>query len=150
MTFQEEDQQQGKDQVLAAIGNIGRWQWMIILPLAFREIFTSWQMLSPPFLAMKPIDYFCNENGTERFETLQHWSQFANPIMDDGSLDRCLVYDLNYEDLNLQDILNGSELTNVTRPCTSWTFHDNETSTLITDVSCMIEACPKREKTTFY
>ena len=135
MTFKEEDEGGKADHVITAIGNIGRWQWMIILPLAIREIFTSWQMLSPPFLAMKPTgEYYCDENGTDRFESLRQWSQFANPMLEDGSLDRCQVYDLSYQDLDFQEIAasNGSELTIITRPCTSWTFLDNETLTLIT------------------
>ena len=67
------------DQITSAIGNIGKWQWMIILPLAIREIFSSWQMLSPPFLAMAP-NYFCNESGHENFQNLQDWQDFANVI----------------------------------------------------------------------
>lgn len=130
-------QEDSRDQVLAAIGNIGRWQWMIILPLAIREIFTSWQMLSPPFLAMKPTDYFCSENGTEKFVSLPNWREFANPVLEDGSVDKCHVYDLDYNQ-DFEDVLNGSELTNTIRACVSWTFYDNETSTLITDVSILV------------
>ena len=79
------------DQITSAIGNIGKWQWMIILPLAIREIFSSWQMLSPPFLAMAP-NYFCNESGHENFQNLQDWQDFANVIDTGKSLSEALIY----------------------------------------------------------
>ena len=66
----EEEQQ---DQVTNVIGNIGKWQWLIILPLAIREIFTSWQMLSPPFLAKQPSNFFCYEPGMGLFDSLDDW-----------------------------------------------------------------------------
>ena len=40
------------DPIIDAIGNIGKWQWLIITALASRDIFTSWQMLSQSFLGM--------------------------------------------------------------------------------------------------
>ena len=64
---------------------------MIILPLAIREIFSSWQMLSPPFLAMAP-NYFCNESGHENFLNLQDWQDFANVIDKGKSLSEALLF----------------------------------------------------------
>ena len=64
---------------------------MIILPLAIREIFSSWQMLSPPFLAMAP-NYFCNESGHENFQNLQDWQDFANVIDTGKSLSEALLF----------------------------------------------------------
>ena len=64
---------------------------MIILPLAIREIFSSWQMLSPPFLAMAP-NYFCNESGYENFQNLQDWQDFANVIDTGKSLSEALIF----------------------------------------------------------
>lgn len=123
------------DQIVETIGNIGKWQWLIILPLAIREIFTSWQMLSPPFLAMEPSNYFCKEPGMENFESLQTWQSFANVIKDDGSIDKCQVYDLDYSNTeSIKGALNASELTNLTRQCQSWSFEDDETPTLVTEV----------------
>ena len=108
---------------------------MIILPLAIREIFSSWQMLSPPFLAMAP-NYFCNESGHENFQNLQEWQDFANVIDKGGSLDKCSVYDLDYTNVDaMKEANNGSQLTNQTRYCKSWIFAENETQTLITEVS---------------
>ena len=121
-----------KDQIVKSIGNIGKWQWCIILPLALREVFTSWQMLSPPFLGMAPENYFCQDNGTTKFDSLQEWQDFANPLNPDGSVDKCTLYDLDYNQ-DFQGVQNASEITTETRPCESWAFYDNETSTLITD-----------------
>ena len=92
-------------------------------------------MLSPPFLAMKPQNYFCDENGHENFESLENWQSFSNVIKSDGTMDKCLVYDLDYTNYDaIKEAVNGSELTNQTRICTSWVFEENETRTLITDV----------------
>lgn len=121
-----------KDTIVKSIGNIGKWQWFIILPLALREVFTSWQMLSPPFLGMAPENYFCQDNGTTKFPSLQAWQDFANPLSPDGSVDKCSLYDLDYTQ-DFQGFQNGSEITSDTRPCASWVFYDNETTTLITD-----------------
>ena len=124
------------DPITNAIGNIGKWQWLIILPLAIREIFSSWQMLSPPFLAMEPKNYYCNESGTENFENLQKWQDFANVANSDGTIDKCMVYDLDYTNYDvIKDALNGSQLTDKTRSCSSWVFPENTTQSLITDVS---------------
>ena len=121
-----------RDQVVEAIGNIGKWQWMIILPLAFREIFTSWQMLSPPFLAMEPSNFFCSEAGMENFETLQKWQEFAN-VKNGEKIDKCHVYNLDYSNINFNNTKIGSQLTNQSRPCQKWIFLEDEVSTLITD-----------------
>ena len=53
-------------------------------------------MLSAPFLAMEPKNYYCNENGTENFESLQNWQDFANVVHSDGIIDKCLIYDLDF------------------------------------------------------
>ena len=126
--------EEDRDKIVEAIGSIGKWQWFIILPLAVREVFTSWQMLSPPFLGMTPKNYFCKENGSEIFESLEVWQKFANPLKSDGSIDKCKVYDLDYSNLeNYKDFTNASEMVNLTRNCQSWVFYENETSTLVTD-----------------
>ena len=119
-----------EDQVTSLIGNIGRWQWAIILPLAFREIFTSWQMLSPPFLAMEPQNFYCNEPGMENFANLTAWQEFANPKnpTNNISFDTCNVFDIDFN-ANQNKVLNES-----TRPCTSWIFPDNH-QTLVTEVN---------------
>ena len=92
-------------------------------------------MLSPPFLAMEPQNYFCNENGHDNFESLDNWQNFSNVIKSDGTMDKCLVYDLDYTNYEaIKEAVDGSELTNQTRICTSWLFKENETKTLITDV----------------
>ena len=80
------------DQIINAIGNIGKWQWLIIIPLAARDIFTSWQMLSQPFLGMAPENYFCNESGLGNFANLQDWQNFANPLKNDGSIGNSLLH----------------------------------------------------------
>lgn len=135
MSATEEGGGQSRDQIIDIIGNIGKWQWLIILPLAIREIFTSWQMLSPPFLALEPTNYFCNEAGMEKFESLETWQSFANVIKDDGSIDKCLIYDLNYTGYEIvEGIQNASELTNKTRQCQLWKFLEDETPTLVTEV----------------
>ena len=53
-----------------------------------------------------------------------------------GSLDKCSVYDLDYTNVGaMKEANNGSQLTNQTRYCKSWIFAENETQTLITEVS---------------
>ena len=53
-----------------------------------------------------------------------------------GSLDKCSVYDLDYTNVDaMKEANNGSQLTNQTRYCKSWIFAENETQTLITEVS---------------
>ena len=128
-----------KDPITDIIGNIGKWQWMIILPLAFREIFTSWQMLSLSFLAKEPANYYCQEDGFDRFANLENWQKFANVIDENGQIDKCLVYDLDYQSLSENDLrANASDLTNGTRSCEKWIFHENETNTLVTQVNVLI------------
>ena len=95
-------------------------------------------MLSPPFLAMEPKNYYCNESGTENFENLQKWQDFANVANSDGTIDKCMVYDLDYTNYDaIKEALNGSQLTDKTRTCSSWVFPENTTQSLITDVSCI-------------
>ena len=81
-----------RDQIIDIIGNIGKWQWYIILPLSFRDIFTSWQMLAQPFLTLTPQNYYCAENGIQNFASLPEWQNFANPVNSEGVFDKCKVY----------------------------------------------------------
>ena len=129
-----------RDEIIDIIGNIGKWQWFIVLPLAFRDIFTSWQMLAQPFLTLVPQNYYCAENGYQNFATLHEWQNFANPKDSDGNIDKCSVYDLSYSDPDLSIRLrNGGETTNSTRKCENWIFPDNEPETLVTEVSCAVD-----------
>ena len=61
-----------------------------------------------------------------------------------GSLDKCSVYDLDYTNVDaMKEASNGSQLTNQTRYCKSWIFAENETQTLITEVSLKSNLCLK-------
>ena len=65
-------------------------------------------------------------------QKLHHWGH-ANK---GGSLDKCSIYDLDYTNFDaMKEANNGSQLTNQTRYCKSWIFAENETQTLITEVS---------------
>ena len=130
-----------RDPIIDAIGNIGKWQWIIIIALGLGGICNSWQMLSASFLGMAPQDYFCDESGYQNFTSMQEWQNFANPVKEDGFIDKCVVYDLEYENLNLENLIgtNGSQLTSVTRKCENWVFHSNESSTLITDFQILCD-----------
>jgi hypothetical protein len=132
-----------RDPIVDIIGNIGKWQWLIILPLAIREIFSSWQMLAPPFLAMEK-DFWCVDNGTDNFDNLTDWQRFASPILENGKYDKCNIYDVDYT--TLEDYegggRNASEYfdTNMTRPCSSWKYDvQDDTDTLISEVSLINE-----------
>ena len=109
---------------------------MIILPLAIREVFASWQMLSPSFLAKEPDDYFCNENGTQRFDNLTKWQSFANPMLEDNVFDKCNVFDVDYDTIDITD-KSAIDTTNITRKCQSWIYVGNN-DTLITNVSLIL------------
>ena len=123
-----------QDAIVDAIGNIGKWQWLVILPLGLREIFGSWQMLSASFLAKEPDNYWCyNGNGTGKFVSLDAWQNFSSPALLNewgvatGKMDKCNIYDVDYS----TDIDTIPDLYN-TRPCTEWVFPDNAIDTLIT------------------
>ena len=122
-----------KDKIIEAIGDIGKWQWLIILPLAIREIFGSWQLLSTSFLAMEPDDYFCQDIGMNRFDNLTEWQLFSNPLLPNGNIDKCQIYDLDYQNIDIVNIDNGSVLTSELRSCDAWIFTGNN-DTLITKV----------------
>ena len=132
-----------KDKIIEAIGDIGRWQWLIILPLAIREIFASWQMLSASFLAMEPDDFFCQNIGMNRFDNLTEWRLFSNPLLPNGNIDKCQIYDLDYQNIDIINIDNGSVLTNELRSCDSWIFTGNN-DTLITKVSTSFNYCIRK------
>ena len=89
-------------------------------------------MLSPSFLAKEPDDFFCNENGTHRFDNLTKWQSFANPILEDNVFDKCNVFDVDYETIDIKD--KSAIDTNITRKCQSWIYVGNN-DTLITNVS---------------
>ena len=56
-----------EDRVTSSIGNIGKWQWLVILPIALREIFTGWQMILTPFLA-KESKFWCKNQTSDDTE----------------------------------------------------------------------------------
>ena len=58
---------------------------------------------------------------------------FSNPLLPNGNIDKCQIYDLDYQDINIINIDNGSVLTNELRSCDSWIFTGNN-DTLITKV----------------
>ena len=126
--------QSEKDPIIEVIGNIGKWQWFIILALSIPEIFDCWQMLSPSFLAMEPEDYFCKNLGMNRFGNLTEWRFFASPLLSNGNVDKCQIYDLDYENIDITNIRNGSVLTTDLKLCDSWVYIGNN-DTLITEVS---------------
>ena len=71
---------------------------------------------------------------------LHHWGHTNKG----GSLDKCSVYDLDYTNVDaMKEANNGSQLTNQTRYCKSWIFAENETQTLITEVSLKSNLCLK-------
>ena len=88
-------------------------------------------MLSPSFLAKEPDDYFCNENGTQRFDNLTIWQSFANPILEDGVFDKCNVFDVDYANIDIND---KPAIGSNTRKCQSW-IYVGYNDTLISNVS---------------
>ena len=88
-------------------------------------------MLSPSFLAKEPDDYFCNENGTQRFDNLTNWQSFANPILEDGGFDKCNIFDVDYTTIDIND---KPAIGSNTRKCQSW-IYVGYNDTLISNVS---------------
>lgn len=69
-----------EDEISGQIGQIGKWQIWLILPLAIKGIFTSWHILAINFLVEMPSNYFCKEDGYENFKTLQLWQNFSSVV----------------------------------------------------------------------
>ena len=71
-----------KDQITSLIGNFGKWQAILIFPLAFHYVFGSFQTLVTPFLSLEvDNNFFCkNLAPKDVFMNLTQWGQFSNPI----------------------------------------------------------------------
>ena len=88
-----------EDKITSLIGNFGRWQAMLFLPLGLHFVFGSFQTLVTPFLSLEG-DYFCRiEAPQDVFQSLSQWRNFSNPSVN-GTVDKCNVYDLDYTKLN--------------------------------------------------
>ncbi len=124
-----------KDPIESSIGKIGKWQWMIIVPLAIRDIVTSWQTLLPPFFA-KEMPYWCQVQASEGiFESLQDWEAFSSPPLGNDTFDKCRIYDLPYSEMTeTPHSKSGSTLTNLTKPCPEWIFEEG-VNTIVSQVS---------------
>ena len=130
-----------EDKITSLIGNFGRWQAMLFLPLGLHFVFGSFQTLVTPFLSLEG-DYFCQiEAPKDVFQSLSQWRNFSNPSVN-GTVDKCNVYDLDYTKLNkiamekgtsAQEYVNGA-LT--TKNCTAFEFETKDfESSIVTDVS---------------
>ncbi len=123
------------DPVVKVIGKIGKWQWLVILPIALREVFAGWQMLLPPFLAKENKFYCSNATDLGLFEnsSLSEWERLSSPILENTLHDACNIYDLDYDSLSISELEAAKTASNKTRPCEEW-IYDSESATLISQV----------------
>lgn len=100
-----------EDQVTQVIGEFGKWQGLLIIPLGFHFLFGSWQTLATSFLAREP-DFFCKvEAPIGVFDSLDQWRNFSNPIIqkdDKDVFDKCNIYDLDFSKLNQLSLQQGA------------------------------------------
>ena len=133
-----------EDKIVSLIGNFGRWQAVIFLPLGLHFVFGSFQTLVTPFLSLEG-DYFCSIEAPEGvFHNLSQWRNFANPT-ENGTVDKCNIYEIDYTALSKNDMENGrgaeeyAQLPLTTKNCTSFHFERTEfESSIVTDVSVHI------------
>lgn len=128
------------DQIIRLIGNFGLWQALLICPLFVHFVFGSWQTLVTSFLSLER-GYWCDIQAPDNvFGSLEEWENFSSPILENGKLDKCNIYDLDYTLLS-QVSVQSSEVSAEaflgdvkTKPCPSFKF-DLSTfeSSIVTD-----------------
>lgn len=70
-----------QDQISHLIGDFGKWQALLILPLGVHFVFGSFQTLVTSFLSLE-ADFYCQIEAPDGiFESLEQWRNFSNPVM---------------------------------------------------------------------
>lgn len=151
-----------RDQITHLIGNFGKWQALIILPLGLHFIFGSFPTLVTTFLSLEG-DFYCQIEAPDGvFESLEQWRNFSNPIkvssacyfeyqshtkkvcFQNGTVDKCNIYELDYSLLSQLAMERGATAEEyvkegdlvTTKNCTSFVFDQtNFESSIVTDVS---------------
>ena len=116
----EEDEEVGRggekrDQIIDAIGNMGRWQITYILFLFLTKIPAAWPSLSITFFSAK-TDYWCERPPQELGQSVDDWRNFSSPLITIGDAevrDQCHVW-------NTSDFRKPAD--NTLQSCQAWEY----------------------------
>ena len=116
------------DQIINAIGNMGRWQARRILFIFCFKFCLAIPNMGTTFIGAK-TDFWCERPAEFRDMSREDWRKMSSPVLVDAegmlSRDRCNVWDS-------PDHQRPSD--NATKPCTAWEFdRSTYTNTIIQD-----------------
>ncbi len=136
------NEEKQQDPIAQWIGDFGKWQALIILPLGVHFFFGSLQTLVTPFLSLEG-DFYCQVEAPDGiFESLEQWGNFSNPV-ENGTVNKCQIYDLDYTLLSKLAMERGATPEDfkengivTTKNCTKFEFDTSDfDSSIVTDVS---------------
>lgn len=116
-----DDEEEEDDPISKAVGKFGRWQLQMTFFLSLFNIPCTWHIFAPTFQSL-PTDYWCAKPSSLDHLSIDEWRNLSHVIeIKDGkeSYSACHVWDVDYSDTNFLK-------TNLTRPCNTWEFDENE------------------------
>ena len=113
----------GKDQVTQIIGQVGPFQFFWWATLSFSTILHSLGMMSNKFQLYK-INYWCERRGSFQNTSIDLWLNVSAPLTPDGKLDRCQIYDIEYNlGLESYEILREKQAITA---CSKWEYDTSQ------------------------
>ena len=117
----EESLTQVKDVQTELIGAFGLWQLIIFSAAALTIPLHAWQMMANKFLTY-PVDHWCERPFNYQNISIEKWLNISSPLLDDGSFDRCHIFNIDYD----QSTIERPPENSTTIACNSWEY-DEET-----------------------
>lgn len=114
----QENDEEDEDPVSIAIGKYGRWQLLVTFLLSLYNIPCTWHIFVPTFHA-EPREYWCSAPEHLSHLDPQVWREFSQPK---GA---CTILDLNWQNITMENITEGSAPTANLTKCTHWTFQNS-------------------------
>ena len=108
-----------KDTQTELIGAFGLWQGMIFSVAALTIILHAWQMMANKFLTY-PVDHWCERPFSFQNSSKEMWLNASSPLLEDGSFDRCHMFDISYE----QSTIERPPENTTTIACSSWEYDE--------------------------
>ena len=116
----------GEDQVTKIIGQVGPFQLFWWATLSFSTILHSLAMMSNKF-QLYPIDFWCSRFGSFNNISKENSLRIA-PINEDGTYDRCHIFDVPYFSSTNQPLFERplDEKHQPITMCTEWEYDTSQ------------------------
>ena len=108
-----------KDVFTDLIGEFGPWQGLICSVCFLTGIIHGGQIMANKFLTY-PVEHWCERPKNYQSMNIENWLNISSPIFLDGSFDRCNMFDIDYENSEME----RPEENTRTIACTRWEYSD--------------------------